>query len=426
METTALIEREREEEIAIDDETQRSRDDEEKRHEVHVNQCIMVSSPSPATSCTPSTSSAYPSDNTIEIPTVSARASQYVSPEFTEFPMTSESKKKKYQVHAGRNRFGCGGRLVCSRSHGAFVFTVLLMIGTLTLYFVFDAPFLWDYSPAIPIVAGVASITVISNFLATSFTDPGILPRVENMEIIEMDRQQQNGEGQSTSNGDPNLPRPRFRDVIINGEHVKMKYCTTCRLYRPPRCSHCAICDNCVLMFDHHCPWVGNCIGLRNYTYFYRFVFCLSILVIYLFACSVTHMSLLAQQMPFGEVMRKTPGSVVVIVICFLTTWSIIGLACFHTYLLCADLTTNEDLKGLYRKKHRSTPPSVAAAQNPGNPTKNPFYTGSFKSFVGRLFKSRFPSVLDATGFVDHHPTIEIRVPIQNSTVSEIPDKEKV
>lgn len=86
----------------------------------------------------------------------------------------------------------------------------------------------------------------------TSGRDPGIVPRnADPPEPEEVDF------------GSAQMGRlPRTRDVEINGITVKVKYCDTCKLYRPPRCSHCSICDNCVERFDHHCPWVGQCIGL--------------------------------------------------------------------------------------------------------------------------------------------------------------------
>ena len=61
----------------------------------------------------------------------------------------------------------------------------------------------------------------------------------------------------------------------------------TCKVWRTPRTTHCHVCDNCVEGFDHHCPWVGSCIGERNYREFCWFIFATSIVLLYCVILSV-------------------------------------------------------------------------------------------------------------------------------------------
>ncbi|XP_073649801.1 palmitoyltransferase ZDHHC18 isoform X2 [Tursiops truncatus] len=246
--------------------------------------------------------------------------------------------RRKWEVFPGRNRFYCGGRLMLSGHGGVFALTLLLILTTTVLFFVFDCPFLArQLTLAIPIIAAILFFFVMSCLLQTSFTDPGILPRATVCEAAALEKQIDNT-GSSTYR-----PPPRTREVMINGQVVKLKYCFTCKMFRPPRTSHCSVCDNCV----------GS------------------------------------QGSNFLSTLKETPASVLELVICFFSIWSILGLSGFHTYLVASNLTTNEDIKGSWSNKRS------------GEASVNPY---SHKSVITNccavLCGPLPPSLIDRRGFV--------------------------
>lgn len=291
--------------------------------------------------------------------------------------------RRKWEVFPGRNRFYCGGRLMLARHSGVFVLTLGLILSTSGLFFVFDCPFLTRHlTLAIPIIGGILFFFVISSLLRTSFSDPGILPRATPCEAADLEKQI-DGTGSSTYR-----PPPRTKEVVINGQMVKLKYCFTCKMFRPPRTSHCSLCDNCVERFDHHCPWVGNCVGKRNYRFFYSFILSLSFLTAFIFACVITHLTLRSQRAGFLSTLKDTPASVLELVVCFFSVWSILGLSGFHTYLVASDLTTNEDIKGSWSSKN---------AEDSGNPYS---HQSIITNCCAVLCSPLPPSLIDRRGLV--------------------------
>ena len=64
----------------------------------------------------------------------------------------------------------------------------------------------------------------------------------------------------------------KFNEILDSGENL-LNYCCVCKIKFKRNSKHCVICNKCCEGFDHHCSWVNNCIGRKNYALFYIFLY---------------------------------------------------------------------------------------------------------------------------------------------------------
>ena len=100
------------------------------------------------------------------------------------------------------------------------------------------------------------SITMIMSTICI-FSSPGILPMNIN------NKQKKNFKNSNI------IYKFRKKYYVLQGRLFKLKVCSTCLITRPLGSTHCKRCNVCIEKIDHHCPWVGNCIGINNYKFFY-------------------------------------------------------------------------------------------------------------------------------------------------------------
>ncbi|KAL4441862.1 hypothetical protein ABPG77_003778 [Micractinium sp. CCAP 211/92] len=236
-------------------------------------------------------------------------------------------------INSGTHFLFCGGRLVVGPDWRSLLGSTVLIIAPTVVFCIWVLPWVGQHiSWALVAISGVLIVLSISMLAATALKDPGFIPRSPLDDDVEY-----------------GMAVPT-KDHQINGYTVTTKYCTTCSHYRPPRCSHCAVCDNCVDKFDHHCPWVGTCIGRRNYRFFLFFVYSTVALCCWVFALSIANLVIAARDAgwSFGTAAGDHPAAIVCAVYTFLGFWFVGGLSALHTYLVCTNQTTYEHFRHRY------------------------------------------------------------------------------
>lgn len=288
----------------------------------------------------------------------------------------------------GTNTVYWQGRFISGPdSRACFASLLMILVPSICWQVEVGVFFAVRYSAVVPIIAILLQLGSLGALLCTAFSDPGIIPRQKDY------TEQWDEKSSAYRSKQP----ARYFDLVVRGHPFKLKYCTTCNIYRPPRCTHCSVCENCIERFDHHCPWIGNCIGKRNYFLFYCFITLTALVNAFVLATSMACLAVLTIEFQrqgvaggeaFAAALRQAWLAAALVIYALLIIWFTVGLCVYHNYLICTNQTTYEQIKGLY-----------------SNSAVNPFYRGILGNFQDVLFSRVRPRYFNASSGEIFWPT---------------------
>ena len=187
-------------------------------------------------------------------------------------------------------------------------------------------------------------------------TEPGLLPTID--EDIE-----------DIANNDPHAKPTRPKKlVLLPGEGKGSDLVEF-------RAKYCRDTGNTIENFDHFCPWTGNAVGVRNYRYYFCFLVFTTALALTVGGTSAVAVIILFNDVTTPPAPPKPPEPVqqsiillwVLILFCSLILCLVGSLLSYHVPLVSRNMTTNEDIKGVY---------NGGSGGNGGSGRNNPYDKG--------------------------------------------------
>jgi len=130
--------------------------------------------------------------------------------------------------------------------------------------------------------------------------------------------------------------------ILERTEEGTLRECVKCKKKKPDRSHHCSICGKCTLKMDHHCPWVNNCVGFRNYKFFVLFLTYTVVLCLYVAFTSLPWILANAFVKEIGGY------NIQIVMLFFVTSVFSLGILLFsiqHCRLILVNVTTIESFE---------------------------------------------------------------------------------
>lgn len=260
--------------------------------------------------------------------------------------VVAKDDRRNYQVlnHEGvKYVYFFGGRARTVKQAPVAALCGVLIVVPGVLFWVFEAGWMWsNRRRAVVVVFSYFWALCALMFVKAATSDPGVVPR--NVHIPSSLAKTVSLEDHRPELAVSYAPDEYFNVVSLPHKAapagVRVRYCPTCHIWRPPRCSHCSVCNSCVFLHDHHCLYMNNCVGARNYRYFLWFLLTAVLECALLIYSALHHILSLTY--------RDTPVSVLLVVYGGVGVIYPLLLLVFHTYISVRNISTREFLNHVH------------------------------------------------------------------------------